>query len=64
MFGLAYLGLSIDISTCETVCDSLWKRVALGWHCGWWHWPTTMSQVYKKNLMKEREKKPLVTCPW
>jgi len=20
-----------------------WK--ILGWHCGWWHWPTTMSQV-------------------
>jgi len=27
MFGLTYLNLSTDISTCETVCEKLWKQL-------------------------------------
>jgi len=37
-----------------------WKYgIILEWYCGWWHWPTTMSHVYKetKKILWKRKKK-------
>jgi len=52
----------------------LWKRkkkdtcgieIILGWHCGWWHWPTTMSHVYKETKKYyERERRKTLVALW